>query len=713
MRGPRTINGSLAIIIAGLVVFAATRFFVPSPVAHGAAETVTASSYQIPSSNWAYPHINLYGGGSSSGWPFVGNESDLQAADGAPLNPDVIADYARFPMIIIPITPSGDVRRDILAALRQQNPAQKVFAYVHSTGVWCPADSNNNIGYPDAAFYKQFYLDVTFGDPSCGSQSAGFLWLQNGMKAADGAATFGLSANLAHRIDLGGGNYRYDVAEAMATTTYTFAKKSKGYDGIFLDVFCPTVNWMEPTDPGHVYNDPTNFDYVKAGYGSVNNETSHDAFNLGWQAGHQAYAEKLRSLAIADGQPDYPISGNCAQAPTRLQPYLNGWMREGYPFQNSYAGTADFYSNMFAWPWGYMHQDYNFRTPQYNFIFPPAEPDYVSNGIPVYSPYNATNQRKLRFGLGSASLGDGSVEFHDGSGNPKMGLWYKWWYDEYSVRTDLPTGNAQYGTTVKDAQHVQWLGMPLGPAYAQRSSTFDTTPNLLSTNTGFETAGANPQTIPGWGVYNPNTAANSVQRDATEVGVGAASLKAVVTVPDSTYAYVLSAYAGAFPVSAYSQYTVTFLAKGSGNLPLTVTFGGGTSNAIQTVRIDDTWREYQAVIRSTTAAASTNVQFQFALQAGTYWIDDVHVQLGATGVWRRDFDHGIVLVNPTAVSQTVNLEKPYQRIRGTVNSTLNNGARVSQVVIPGTNSGSGIGDAAFLLNLDLTPPGQVGDLHVQ
>ena len=38
-------------------------------------------------------------------------------------------------------------------------------------------------------------------------------------------------------------------------------------------------------------------------------------------------------------------------------------------------------------------------------------------------------------------------------------------------------------------------------------------------------------------------------------------------------------------------------------------------------------------------------------EAGDVWIDDAHFQQGATSLWRRDFQNGIVLVNPA--SQTL------------------------------------------------------------
>jgi len=56
------------------------------------------------------------------------------------------------------------------------------------------------------------------------------------------------------------------------------------------------------------------------------------------------------------------------------------------------------------------------------------------------------------------------------------------------------------------------------------------------------------------------------------------------------------------------------------------------------------------------------------------------------GVWRRDFDNGIVLVNTTGSTQGVSLETTYRRISGTQDPSVNNGALVSSVSLQNQNT---------------------------
>ena len=77
---------------------------------------------------------------------------------------------------------------------------------------------------------------------------------------------------------------------------------------------------------------------------------------------------------------------------------------------------------------------------------------------------------------------------------------------------------------------------------------------------------------------------------------------------------------------------------------------------------------------------------------GVVWFDELDQKLGAgltkptaawqKGVWRRDFDNGIVLVNPKGNGpQTVTLETSYIKIRGTQDPVVNNGQTVTTVTL--------------------------------
>ncbi|MFA5211673.1 MAG: putative glycoside hydrolase [Patescibacteria group bacterium] len=81
-----------------------------------------------------------------------------------------------------------------------------------------------------------------------------------------------------------------------------------------------------------------------------------------------------------------------------------------------------------------------------------------------------------------------------------------------------------------------------------------------------------------------------------------------------------------------------------------------------------------------------------------WWYDEYDVDLGSAlneaysennlstyknDVWRRDFDHGIVLVNSTNDIKTIDLKGEYEKINGVQDKTINNGSIVSEVDIFG------------------------------
>lgn len=649
--------------------------------------------------DWPFPHIALYGGPNSSGWPLVGVLSDNRPGWTEPLNEAVMNAYARFPHIIIPTMPAADMRPDILTSFRQRNPSMRLHAYIHGGATWCPQDANGNNSYPANTAYRDYYLAVTGGNPSCTSTSDRFLWMQDGIRADLAPHSLGINVNIAHRTQNPDASYRYDVAEEVAAAMYEYGRAGRNWDGIFLDVFCPGIMWME--SPGHL------FDYARAGYGNNNADPANrTAFDLGWQAGHQRIVERLRELAVADGQPDYPISGNCGQAPTRLHPVINGWMRENYPYQNGYAGYADFYSNNLAWPWGLLHQDRNFRSPQMNYIFTAANWSGGMTNEPDDEQYNAANQRKVRFGLASAAMGNGWHAFHESSGDPSRGHWYNWWYDEYAVNTRVLQTAAGWGQAMNSKDHTGWLGRALSSAYSHPASNFDSQTNLLTANQGFETASGGD--FANWIEFINSSPANQLTQDTTTSHSGSASAKLTITEPGA--GPMINLVNGSFPVTANATYTVTFWAKASAALPVRVALGSGTTNAVQTIPVDSAWRQYHALLRSSTSTGSTSLWLGAGLQPGTYWFDDISVQAGVTALWRRDFANGIVLVNPAPSAVTIQLEKPFRKILGTVNPTLNDGSQVTSLTLAGTNTGGGVGEGIFLLNYDTTAPASVVDL---
>lgn len=472
----------------------------------------------------------------------------------------------------------------------------------------------------------------------------GFLFNQAG-----GHYTF--NVNLAKRDLLG----RYVVAEAVAGLWYDVVIRSGNWDGLFLDMFCDGILWSQTAGQ--------QIDFLRAGYPSL------AAFDAGWKAGTDAMAARLRQLA----GPDFVLVGNCGQG-TKYSTF-NGWMRENFPFQN--GGT--WASNMFRTPGGYFTDDDRFIGPTHNYIFGFAD-------TPA-TPYTASSTQEVRYVLGSAALGNGFGVY--GPWNLDIGTYayHSWWYDEYAV--DLATGRSS-----PSLAHTGWLGQAIGP-YAQMT-WLGPGPDA-STNPEFET-----NVTTGWEFIN--TVSATMTRDAATSGSGQACARLDLPGRAPQDNGVMYATTGRMNVVAGQTYAASFWAKASA--PCTVSVVPGIPYGIvlggQKVTLGTTWRRYQAVITAT-GSGSAGLQFFLGQVASQVWLDDVHFQQGITNVYRRDFQHGLVLVNPWSVSIDVALGRSYQRILGVADPVRNNGATVSSVTLPPN-------DALFLIG-DGVPPNGVVDLR--
>jgi hypothetical protein len=447
------------------------------------------------------------------------------------------------------------------------------------------------------------------------------------------------------------------VAEALADLFYNEVASTGLWNGMFMDIYCDDVMWVQsPTD---------SFDYVRAGYPTLS------AFAQGWAAGHAAMGNRLRSRLGANST--FVLVGNCGQG--TLYAAFDGWMRENFPYQNG----GNWYENMFRPVGGYFPDDAAFRQPPHNYLFSAASPPT--------SPYSPANRRIVRFGLGSAALGEGYGVFGYSDRQTNVYPYYTWWYDEYAV--DLATGGSS--TTFANAG---WLGQALAPYYQMVWVT-----NALDavTNPGFEVD------LSGWrfNAWVPGT----LVRD--DVGAPEGTWSAHVHVGQtSPYAYNVGLVTnGTLSVFANAAYSVTFWARASAPRNFTVAIGmtGQPAVAAQIVDLTVEWKRYQIVLSPATSG-SAQLQFHFANALGEVWLDDVHFQAGVSNLYRRDFQNGIVLVNPSGTPMTVPLERPFRKIAGSVSPEVNDGSTVTSVTVPPS-------DAIFLIGDDVTPPAAVNNLH--
>jgi hypothetical protein len=107
--------------------------------------------------------------------------------------------------------------------------------------------------------------------------------------------------------------------------------------------------------------------------------------------------------------------------------------------------------------------------------------------------------------------------------------------------------------------------------------------------------------------------------------------------------------------------------------------------------------DYQSLRYGLASCLMDNGYFQFSIAGdeytGTTWFDEYSTQLGTAtsnpataawqkGVYRRDFQNGIALVNPRGNGvQTVQLETSYKKISGTQDPAINNGQTVQTVTL--------------------------------
>jgi hypothetical protein len=569
-----------------------------------------------------YPQLGIYGSMDEGGYPYLHADSSF--------NDTTLSEVTRFDHLIVDVTPITPYKPELAAELRRRNPDMKLIAYWMAGDIW---DANR----PDSANNRPAIFNHMIRDMD------GYLY-----NKAGGYFSIG-RVNLAKR-SFG----RYVVAEAVADFYVDMILASGSWDGAFLDVFCKTLGWA---------NSPAeSIDYVRAGY------SNFAQFDTNWQVAVDTLANRLRRRV----GPDVILIGNCGQAWNYGA--FNGWMRENFPYQN--GGT--WYSNMFRDPGGYFVDDARMLQPPQNYL------STIPAGI--NTPYTSENARRVRYGLATASLGEGFSSFNTGDRSWRTQQYQAWWYDEYAV--DLGTGMSSQSAT-----NTGWLGEALGPR--SQMIWVGTNPDAV-TNPSFEA-----DVTSGWTLFSTVGATRAL--DPTTAAAGLASAR--ITIPTSaTPSWSVSfATSNFLAVNAGSTYSATFWAKASTprNIVVVMTTSPG-SLASQNVAIDTTWRQYQIALVPY-ASGNGGLGFYLADAAGDVWLDDVHLQYGATTLHRRDFQNGIVLVNPSAWGLTVPLERQFRKILGSVVPSTNNGSLVNSVTVPAQ-------DAVFLIGDDQIPPAAIRDL---
>ncbi len=391
--------------------------------------------------------------------------------------------------------------------------------------------------------------------------------------------------------------------------------------------------------------------------------TDYSAFDAAWNEGLRLYLQELRSF-IGPGKIIYLNWGI---------PYydlVNGNNLEGFPTDSGDSYNSSWHTTMFG-PWigrgSYFEWLANAPQPNLTMIETyeddsgpdPSDTDGYPNRC--NSLFFTPDYRKMRFGLATALLNDGYFSYEmNTEGHGSLCLM---WFDEYD--------NAGAGRG--------YLGYPLGPAVQIFSGTF--IPEVLI-NTGFDSE----TDLATWDLWADTGYAASATIDASDPAAGSGSLRVDVseTLGSDWQVSLITENIG---VSEGVNYTLTFRARA--DRPRSISAWIQQSHApwegwvyYDAILLTTDWQEFTLTAAST--GDDNQAQFIFGLGevAGSVWLDDVHLKAGAPDVYRRDFEHGIVLINASADPVTIPLGGTFQKIDGTQDRSVNDGSTVTEVTLP-------------------------------
>jgi hypothetical protein len=417
-------------------------------------------------------------------------------------------------------------------------------------------------------------------------------------------------------------------------------------DGVFYDNFWKTMSWEQPTVQVDSDCNPTH--NPRGCDGVMDSNATLDSL---WNHAIRAVATDTRARfdRLEARRPDrrLAIVGNRSSDYTS---WLNGSVLEFFPSGWTPPDPGNPYGynwnqEMFGVPEGYLVASYRaspYRVSVLNaaWIGTPSQPDRTGEF-----------ERHKRFTLGSALLGDGYYSF-DAASTGHASLW---WEPEFD---DAGRGRG-------------YLGQPLGPMYRL---PIVSGPDAL-VNGSFTNGTASWLSL----------ASGAVASFAIDASVYHSSPKAArVDVQSVLPGGSMKLYQTNVWVTIGVGYTLTFWAKATVPQDVLVHLYGNFCPGYRClpdthVLLGTSWTRYDIpFVANGTGGAGLDI---FVSVPGSVWLDDVSMKVGDSSIYRRDFEHGTVLLNYTTYTQTVPLGGTYYRL-AIPGSTVFNGAQVTSESVP-------------------------------
>ena len=433
-------------------------------------------------------------------------------------------------------------------------------------------------------------------------------------------------------IEVWPGSYRLNltkfyVAEYQAKFAYqTVLNTGLMVDGVFFDNFFTTQSWLT-TD---IYGNPIQISADDDGIA-----TDPTTLDAEWKAGVFHEMDTFRQLM--------PNALTCGHAMDITEPGI------AQSFNGISIGfdTSDVLEGRLAYPALYTtYNDWLGLALQPPITMIESSPmAQVSYGY-GYSPLTSIPPSTLvfaqdyypyvRFGLALALMNDGffAHEFGDTyHGN-------NWWYDELNSN----------------------LGYPLVPA--QLISLPGAAITNLIVNGSFE------QPLSGtWGSWADTGCAVMISQQTSNAAVGTACARIDVFETDGTDWHIEMAQYNRSLIKGVT-YDDTFWARADLNRYISVSSQKNSPNwdnygLYQQIWITTNWQQYTASFTATETASDARLQFFVGQTNGTVWVDDVHLNQHPPDIYRRDFNHGTVLLNATRQVQNLSVGSGFHRLTGT------------------------------------------------
>ena len=424
------------------------------------------------------------------------------------------------------------------------------------------------------------------------------------------------------------------------------------WDGLLIDRSDGDESWLVGDSTARTIDADRSDRLVTDGYA---------AFDAAWDAGLRHYEELVRAavpdklLYVNWGYPNYDL--------------LNGNNFEGFPGADTTSYGGAWAETVFGPSATGSYFDWlsQARQPDLSTIETYEDdggPDPTGDGSydnPASVPGFRPDYRKMRFGLTTALLGDGFFSYElNTDGHGSLGLL---WFDEYDG------GGRGRG----------YLGQPLGPAGGALGEL--TTP-VLTGGGDFETAAD----VAAWDWWTDAGYAGSPSRDTTTAAEGSSSLRLDVTAAQGT-SWRAAVSRAPVPLVKGRDYTLSFWARADHPRAISLWAQQDASPWKDWLEFGDaelstTWTRY--VLPATSAGTDAKAVFSVGAgkDTGTVWLDGVRLQQGSRDVWRREYQHGTVIVNDSAGAKTVPLGGVWHKLRGRQAPAVNDGAYVTSVGVP-------------------------------